>query len=72
MRHPNQHKHNKSTDPQHHKNKQATFTFSGKETKKITKLYKTQIKVAFRTRNTTQNIIKPHPQIERKKVAFTK
>jgi hypothetical protein len=49
MRHCNQHKHNINTDPQHQKTKGATFTYSGKQAKKITKLFKeTHIK-AFRT-----------------------
>jgi hypothetical protein len=39
-RHPNQHKHNENTDPQHQKTKWATYTYSGKETKTITKLFK--------------------------------
>jgi hypothetical protein len=61
--HPNQHEHNINTDPQHRKTKWATFTYSGKERRKITILFKeTQIKVAFRTRNTIQNIVKPHSQ----------
>jgi hypothetical protein len=48
--HPNQHKHNKITNPQHQKTKWATFTYSGKEIKIDTKLFKeTQIKVAFPT-----------------------
>jgi hypothetical protein len=41
----------------------ATFTYIEKETRKITKLFKnTKIKIAFRTRNTIQNIVKQHPQ----------
>jgi hypothetical protein len=48
MKHPNQHKHNKNTDPQHQKTKWATSTYSVKETKTITELFKeTQIQVAF-------------------------
>jgi hypothetical protein len=48
-RHPNQHKHDKNTNPQHHKSKWAGFTYSSKEIKKITKLFKEkQIKVVFR------------------------
>jgi hypothetical protein len=48
MRHRNQHKRNKNTDPQHQKTKWATFTYSGQETKKITKLFKEgHIKIAF-------------------------
>jgi hypothetical protein len=34
MRHPNRHRHNKNTDPQHQKTKWATYTDSGNETKK--------------------------------------
>jgi hypothetical protein len=46
--------------------KWATFTCIGKEPKKITKLFrKRPIRVAFGTRNTTENIAKPHPQIDR-------
>jgi hypothetical protein len=48
MKQPNQHKHNKNTDPQHQKTKWATFTHSDKETKKITELFKeTQMIVTF-------------------------
>jgi hypothetical protein len=44
----------------------ATFTYWGKETKKITNPFKdTKIKVAFRTKNTIQNVIKPHLQIDK-------
>jgi hypothetical protein len=32
----------------------------------------TQIKVAFQTQNTIQNIAKPEAQIDMRKVAFTK
>jgi hypothetical protein len=43
--------------------KRVIFIYSGKETKKITKTFEEEeIKVAFLTRNTVQNIIKPHPQ----------
>jgi hypothetical protein len=49
-------------DPQYQKAKWATFTYRGKETRKIMKFFKnTQIKVAFRTKNTIQNILKPQP-----------
>jgi hypothetical protein len=61
-------KHNtiKNTDPQHQKIKCATFTYSGKETRKITKLFKdTEIKMAFRTRNTIQNIVKHPTQMDK-------
>jgi hypothetical protein len=48
MRHPKQLKHNKHADPHHQKTKWAIFTYSSKETKKITEFLKeTQIKVAF-------------------------
>jgi hypothetical protein len=56
-------KRNTNTDPQHQKPKWATFTYIGKETRKITKLFKdTKIEIAFRTRNTIQNIVRQHPQ----------
>jgi hypothetical protein len=46
-------------DSQHRKTKWATFTYSWKETRKSTKLFKDeQIKIAFRTQNTIQNIVK--------------
>jgi hypothetical protein len=45
--HSNQHKQN-NTDPQYWKTKWATFTYSGKETRKLTKLFKeTQMKIAL-------------------------
>jgi hypothetical protein len=61
-------RHSKSTQGQqkyrqHHKTKWAIFTYSGKETKKITKLFKeTHIGIAFGTRNTIQKLVKPRPQ----------
>jgi hypothetical protein len=52
---------NTNTDPQHQK--WATFTYIGKETRKITKLFKdTKLKIAFRTRNTIQKLVRQHPQ----------
>jgi hypothetical protein len=54
-------------------NKTGSFTYSRKESQKIIKLFKeAQIETEFRTRNTVQNIVKPHPQIGMKKVAYTK
>jgi hypothetical protein len=39
------------------KTKWASFTYNGKEIRKIKKLFKdTELKIAFRTRNTIQNI----------------
>jgi hypothetical protein len=39
------------------------LTYSGKETRNITKLFKdTKIKIAFGTRNTKQNKVRQHPQ----------
>ncbi|PNF31380.1 hypothetical protein B7P43_G10054 [Cryptotermes secundus] len=53
-------------DNEQHKTKWAIFTYSTKEVRKITKLFKdTQIKVAFRTRNTIENILKQKPQIDK-------
>jgi major membrane immunogen (membrane-anchored lipoprotein) len=56
MRHPNQRKHNKNTDSQRQKEMWDICINSGKQTK---------VKVTFRTKNTIQNKVKPHPQIER-------
>jgi hypothetical protein len=38
-RRPNQRKRNKNTDQQHQKTKWTIFTYGGKETKKVTKLF---------------------------------
>jgi hypothetical protein len=44
------------TDPQNQKIKWVTFTYYGKETRKITKIFRdTELKVAYRTRNTVSN-----------------
>jgi hypothetical protein len=57
---------NTCTDPQHHKTKWATFTYSSTEVRRITKLFQdTQVKVAFCTQNTIQNILKPHAQTDK-------
>jgi hypothetical protein len=46
------------------KTKWVTFTYSGKETRKMTMLFRdTELKVAFCTPNTIQNIFRPQPQI---------
>jgi hypothetical protein len=46
--------------------KGATFTYSGKEVRTITKLFRdTQIKIAFRTKNTVPNLLKPYPHIDK-------
>jgi hypothetical protein len=48
------------------KTKCATFTYSGREVRKITNLFRdTNIKVTFRTRNTIQDILRPRPQIDK-------
>jgi hypothetical protein len=60
-RHSDQQKHNKNTDRQHQKTKWAIFTYSGKERKKIAKLFKEmQIGIAFRQKNIMPNMVKPH------------
>jgi hypothetical protein len=47
--------------------KWATFTYTGKETRYITKLFKeTEINIAFRTNNTIKRILKTKPPIEHK------
>jgi hypothetical protein len=56
--HSKNHKHNKNTSPQHQTKKWAIFIYYGKETKEIRKLYKeTNITMAFRTKNTIQNLV---------------
>jgi hypothetical protein len=51
---------------QKHKTKWATFAYCGKEVLQITKLFKdTQLKIAFRTRNTINNILKHHTQTDK-------
>jgi hypothetical protein len=53
-------------DTQTQKTQWATFTYSGKEVRKITKLFRdTQIKIAFRTTNTIQNILKHQPPTDK-------
>jgi hypothetical protein len=52
-------------EQKHQKTKWATFTYC-KEVRQITKLFKdTQLKVAFRTRNTINNILKHYAQIDK-------
>jgi hypothetical protein len=61
-------KQNKNTGLQPHpqKTKWSILIYSGEETKKTTKLFKeAEIKVAFRTRNTIQNTVNPHPQTDK-------
>jgi hypothetical protein len=60
-KHPVPQKQNAHTDSQQQKTKWATFRHSRKEAWKITKLFRdTQIKIAFRTQNTIQNISESH------------
>ena len=48
------------------KTKWATFTYVGKETRKITKIFRnTKLKIAFRTRNNLQHILKTKSQINK-------
>jgi hypothetical protein len=71
--HSRNHKHNKNTSQQHQTTRWATFTYYGKATKEITKLFKeTNIKIAIQTKNTIQNLVKPRIQDEYEKVAYTK
>jgi hypothetical protein len=45
----------------------ATFTFVGKETKTITKLFKnTNIKIAYKTSNSLQKLLTPRPDTSKK------
>jgi hypothetical protein len=48
------------------KEKWATFTYHGKQTRKLTQLFRdTYIKIAFKTKNTIQNILKPYTQTDK-------
>jgi general stress protein 26 len=59
---PYEKKKNTDIDSQHRETKWTIFTYSGKETRKMTKLFKDmQIKIAFRMQNTIQNVVKHHP-----------
>jgi hypothetical protein len=59
-------KQNRNVDSQHQKTKWVTFTYNSKEVRGITKLFRdTKIKVAFRTQNTIQNILRPRPQVDK-------
>jgi hypothetical protein len=52
-------------DPKYHETKRTTFTYCGKEVRQITKLFKNmQLKVAFRTQNTINSILKHHLQTD--------
>jgi hypothetical protein len=54
---PNPKKESTNNEPQHKKTKLATFTYSEKQTRQITKLFKdTHIKIAYKIRNTIQNL----------------
>jgi hypothetical protein len=55
------HKHNHTTPPPTQSPKWATFTYTGKETTYITNLFKqTNMKIAFRTRNSILNHLASH------------
>jgi hypothetical protein len=59
-------KQNTHKEPKHQKTKWAMFTYCGKEVRQITKLFKnTQIRVAFRTKNTISNILKHSTQTDK-------
>jgi hypothetical protein len=63
-----QHKRKQNThnDTQQQKTKWATFTYNSKEIRAITNLFRdTEVKIAFRTRYTIQNILKPQPKIDK-------
>jgi hypothetical protein len=63
----NQTQRNKTQTTNHNTRKQnGPHSHSGKETKQITKLFKdTNIKIAYKTRNTIQNLTKQHIQSEK-------
>jgi hypothetical protein len=59
-------KQKENTDIQQLKGKWATFTCHGKQTRKLTHLFKyTHIKIAFKTKNTIQNIFKLYTQTDK-------
>jgi hypothetical protein len=58
-------KQNAHNNPNTKKKKCVTFMYSSKEVRKITKLFREKIRVAFRTRNTIRNIQKPHKQTDK-------
>jgi hypothetical protein len=63
---PQSQKQNIHGEQKDHKTKWATFTYCGKEVRQITKLFKdTQLKIAFHTRNTINNILKHHIQTDK-------
>jgi hypothetical protein len=63
---PTQKKQNTHIDSQDQKIKWVTFTYSVKETRIITKLFRdTRLKVVFSTQNTIQNILRPQLQIDK-------
>ncbi|PNF26379.1 hypothetical protein B7P43_G17880 [Cryptotermes secundus] len=54
------------SEEQKTKTKWATFTYIGKETRNITKLFRdTKLKIAFRTKNNLQHILKSRPEINK-------
>jgi hypothetical protein len=56
----------KNANIQQLKYKWATFTCQGKQRRKLTQLFKdTHIKIAFKTKNTIQNILKPYTQTDK-------
>jgi hypothetical protein len=67
-------KQKENTDIQKLKEKWATFTYHGKQTRKLTQLFKdTYIKIVLKKKNTIQNILKPYTQIDKyEKTAYTK
>lgn len=68
-----------STESEHkdnHTHYWATFTFVGKETKTITKLFKnTKIKIVYKTSNSLQKRLTPRSNVDKKdnfqKAVFT-
>ncbi|PNF33207.1 hypothetical protein B7P43_G11691 [Cryptotermes secundus] len=57
---------NTQENSQNQKSKWRTLTYSGKEVRKIKRLFRdTKIKLAFSTQNTIQNILKPKSQMDK-------
>jgi hypothetical protein len=58
-------KRNACANTQQQKIKWATFTYSGKEVRKITKLFRDTNKNCIPYKNAIENILKPQPQIDK-------
>jgi hypothetical protein len=58
-------KQKENTDIHKLKEEWATFTYHGKQTRKLTQLFKDTHNFFFKTKNTIQNILKPYTQTDK-------